>query len=118
MKTEIDLQNENSLNFGKNLCMHIAALKPLSIDIDDLESSLIEKEKEIQLETIKSSGKPDNIINKILEGKMTKFFSEITLLNQKYVLDDEKTIKEVILDFNSKNGKFKIIDFSLFVLGS
>ena len=118
LKTEIETQNENNFKFGKNLCMHIAALKPLSIDIDDLESSLIEKEKEIQLETIKSSGKPDNIINKILEGKMTKFFSEITLLNQKYVLDDEKTIKEVILDFNSKNGKFKIIDFSLFVLGS
>ena len=98
--------------------MHIAALQPLSIDINNLDSNLVEKEKEIQLENIKSSGKPDNIINKILEGKMKKFFSEITLLNQKFVLNDEKTVNEIITEFNSKNGKFKIIDFSLFVLGS
>ena len=117
LKTEIDTLNENTSNFGKNLCMHIAALKPISIDINNLDNNLVEKEKEIQLETIKSSGKPDNIISKILDGKMKKFFSEITLLNQKFVLDDEKTVKEVISDFNSKNGKFKIIDFSLFVLG-
>ena len=96
MKTEIDLQNENSLNFGKNLCMHIAALKPLSIDIEDLESSLIEKEKEIQLENIKSSGKPDSIIEKILEGKMNKFYSEVTFFNQVYILENNKTIRDVI----------------------
>jgi elongation factor Ts len=118
LKTEIDTQDENIFRLGKNLCMHIAALNPLSIDIDDLDENLITKEKEIQLESIKSSGKPDNIIEKILEGKMKKFFSEVTLLNQKFILDEEKTVKEVILEFNSKNGNFKIIDYSLFILGS
>ena len=49
---------------------------------------------------------------------MKKFFSEVTLVNQKYILDEEKTVKDVILEFNSKNGSFKIIDYSLFVLGS
>ena len=118
LKIEIDNQNEESLELGKNLCMHIAAQKPLSIDIDNLDKKLIEKEKEIQLESIKSSGKPDNIINKILEGKMKKYFSEITLLNQQYILDQDKTVKDVIKEFISQNGNFKIIDYSLFVLGS
>ena len=118
LKIEIDNQNEKSLEFGKNLCMHIAAQKPLSTDIDSLDKILIEKEKEIQLESIKASGKPDNIVNKILEGKMKKFFSEVTLLNQRFVLDEEKTVKDVITEFNSQNGNFKILDFSLFVLGS
>ena len=49
---------------------------------------------------------------------MKKFFSEVTLLNQKYILDDKKTVKDIITEFKSKNGHFKIIDFSLFVLGS
>jgi len=118
LKAEIDTENEQTSNLGKNLCMHIAALNPFSIDIDNLDNNLIEKEKEIQLENIKSFGKSDNIVNKILEGKMKKFFSEITLLNQKFVLDDKKTVKEVITEFNFQNGNFKIIDFSLFVLGS
>ena len=82
LKTEVQSLNDESIELGKNLCMHIAALKPLSIDIDSLDQNIISKEKEIHLENIKSSGKPDNIINKILEGKMNKFYSEITLLNQ------------------------------------
>ena len=49
---------------------------------------------------------------------MKKFFSEVTLLNQKYILDENKTVKNTISDFNSKNGFFKIIDYSLFILGS
>jgi len=118
LKAEIDFLNEDISQFGKNLCMHIAALQPISIDIDSLEDKLIEKEKEIQLENIKFSGKPDNIIDKILEGKMKKFFSEVTLLNQKYILDEDKTIRQAIMEFNSKNGNFKIIDYSLFVLGA
>ena len=118
LKIEIENQNEESLELGKNLCMHIAAQKPLSIDIDSLDKRLIEKEKEIQLESIKSSGKPDNIVNKILEGKMKKYFSEITLLNQQYILDPEKTVKDIIDEFKSQNGNFKIIEYSLFVLGS
>ena len=49
---------------------------------------------------------------------MKKFFSEVTLVNQKYIFDDEKTVIDIITEFKSKNGNFKIIDFSLFVLGS
>jgi len=90
--------------FSKNLCMHIAASKPEAMDIDNLPAELIESEKKIQEEMIKDSGKPSNVIYKILDGKMKKFYSEVTLLNQKFVLDTDKTVKEAIIEFNKSNN--------------
>ena len=115
LKANVIENDEQSKIFGKNLCMHIAASKPLALDINGLDSELIEKEKEIQLETIKSSGKPENIIEKILEGKMKKFYSESTFLNQKYILDPDKTVSEVLTEFSKKN-RFEILDYKLLVL--
>ncbi len=98
-------------NLSKNLCMHIAAMKPESIDIEDLDSNLITKEENIQRDLILNSGKPSNIADKILEGKMKKYYSDVTLLNQSYILDQNKTVKEII-DENSKLN-FKLISFDL-----
>ena len=84
--------------------MHIAASKPEAIDIDQLPSELIESEKKIQEEMIKDSGKPSNVMEKILDGKMKKFYSEVTLLNQNFVIDTDKTVKEAISDFNKTNS--------------
>ena len=97
-------EDENVKNFSKNLCMHIAASKPEAMDIDKLPVELIESEKKIQEEMIKDSGKPSNVMKKILEGKMKKFYSEVTLLNQSFVIDTDKTVKEAISDFNSSNS--------------
>ena len=96
--------NDEVKTFSKNLCMHIAASKPEAMDIDKLPKELIESEKKIQEEMIKDSGKPSNVIEKILDGKMKKFYSEVTLLNQNFVIDTDKTIKEAINDFNSSNS--------------
>ena len=73
------------------------------MDIDNLSSEIIKKEEILQKDMILESGKPSNVIEKILEGKMKKFYSEVTLLNQSFVLDPDKTIKEAIKDFNSSN---------------
>ena len=100
---------------AKNLCMHIAAMKPESMDIDDLDNNLIKKEKDIQKELIINSGKPSNILDKILEGKMKKFYSEVTFLNQSYILDQEKTIKSIINE-HSKEYDFKINSFKIISL--
>jgi elongation factor Ts len=97
-------ENDQVKNFSKNLCMHIAASKPEAIDIDKLPAELIESEKKIQEEMIKNSGKPSDVVKKILNGKMKKFYSEVTLLNQKFVIDTDKTVKEAIIDFNSSNS--------------
>ena len=98
----------------KNLCMHIAAMKPESIDIDDLDKNLVEREEKIQRELILNSGKPSNIIDKILDGKMKKFYSEVTLLNQSYILDQDKSVKN-ILNEHSKY-EFKLKSFELITL--
>jgi elongation factor Ts len=108
-------ENDKVKSFSKNLCMHIAASKPEAIDIDNLPSELIESEKKIQEEMIKDSGKPSNVIEKILIGKMKKFYSEVTLLNQNFVIDTDKTVKEAIIDFNSSNN-FTLINYILISL--
>ena len=100
---------------SKNLCMHIAAMKPESIDIGDLDKTIVEKEKNIQKELIISSGKPSNIVEKILDGKMKKFFSEVTLLNQDFILDPDKSINEVIKKYIEKN-EYKITSFKIITL--
>jgi len=97
-------ESDEVKTFTKNLCMHIAASKPEAMDIDNLPSELIESEKKIQEEMIKDSGKPSNVMEKILEGKMKKFYSEVTLLNQNFVIDTDKTVKDAISDFNSSNS--------------
>ena len=97
-------ENDEVKNFSKSLCMHIAASKPEAIDIENLPAELIENEKKIQKEMIKDSGKPSNVIEKILDGKMKKFYSEVTLLNQNFVIDSDKTVKEAISEFNSSNN--------------
>ena len=109
-----DKKNNEIENFSKNICMHIAAMKPESLDIDDLDRGFIDNEEKIQKELILNSGKPSNIVDKILEGKMKKFFSEVTLLNQSYILDQDKTIKSVINEY--KEFKYKIISFELISL--
>ena len=109
--------NNESKLFAKNLCMHIAASKPLALNVEDLNKELIEKEREIQLDLIKSSGKPENIIEKILDGKMNKFYSESTLLNQNYILDPDLTVEKVINEFSKKNN-FEVINYNLVSLVS
>lgn len=99
-------------NFSKNLCMHIAASKPEALDISQLSSSLIENERKIQEEMIKDSGKPSNVMEKILEGKMKKFYSEVTLLNQNFVIDPDKTIQEVLNEVNLQS-KFILKNYVL-----
>ena len=96
---------------SKNLCMHIAAMKPESMDINDLDKNLINNEEKIQKELILNSGKPSNIVDKILEGKMKKYFSEVTLLNQSYILDQDKTVRDII-NQHSKY-EFNLISFDL-----
>ena len=106
--------NENNTDIealSKNLCMHIAAMKPESMDVNDLDKNLVNNEEKIQRELILNSGKPSNIVEKILEGKMKKYFSEVTLLNQSYILDQDKTVRDII-NQHSKYA-FNLISFDL-----
>ena len=108
-----DINNEIK-TLSKNLCMHIAAMKPESLDIDDLDKKFVANEEKIQRELILNSGKPSNIVDKILDGKMKKFYSEVTLLNQSYILDQDKNIRSIINEYSKFN--FKLISFELITL--
>ena len=103
--------NSEIEGLSKNLCMHIAAMKPESMDINDLDKNLISNEEKIQKELILNSGKPSNIVDKILEGKMKKFFSEVTLLNQSFILDQDKTVRDIINQYSKY--EYNLISFDL-----
>ncbi len=86
--------------FGKQLSMQIAATSPLALDKNQLDKKILEKEKEIITEELKSSGKDSKIIDKIAHGKLNKFINDNTLLNQEWIIDPKKTVKDVLKEIS------------------
>ncbi|CAM9965474.1 unnamed protein product [Chrysoparadoxa australica] len=78
--------------FGKQVGMHIAAMNPAALNESSLDPSVVEKEKQIQIDIAKESGKPDAVIEKMIVGRMKKFMAEVTLLGQQFALDTDKTV--------------------------
>ena len=110
--------NKAVIDLANKIAMHITAMKPLALDEKSLDTSFIEKEREIYTSQLKASGKPENIIDRIVDGKIKKYLSEVTLINQNWVLEPSLTIDQVIKDFNSNNNDdLSIIDFKLLILG-
>ena len=93
--------------FGKQLSMHIAALNPLSIDIDGINKEILKKEEQLISEELKSSGKTDDIIKKISIGKINKFKEDNSLLNQQWVMEPKKKVKDIIKELNVNDLKIK-----------
>ena len=113
-----DNSNKSVIDLANKIAMHITALKPLALDKKSLDNSIIEKEKDIYTSQLKASGKPENIIDKIVDGKIKKYLSEVTLINQNWVLEPSLTVAQVLKDFNSNNNdNLSIIDFKLLILG-
>ena len=83
---------------GKQIAMHIAAANPASLSVDDLDSSIIDREKQILSEQARESGKPEAVIEKMISGRMSKFFEEVTLLNQKFVINPDITVSQAAAD--------------------
>ncbi len=96
--------------FVKQICMHIAAAAPLYISKEEVPTAEINKEREILKEQVINEGKPEAVAEKIVDGKIRKYFEEVCLLEQKYVIDTEKKISEVL-------GKSKIVKFVRFCIG-
>jgi elongation factor Ts len=81
---------------GKQIAMHIAATAPQSLSTDDLDPAAIERERTVLIEQARASGKPDNIIEKMIEGRIRKFYQEVVLLEQTFVIDGETQIRKVV----------------------
>ncbi len=117
-ETDFVARTDDFKELAKNIAMHIAAMKPLYVSPEDVPAEIIEKEKNIYREQMKDSGKPDNIIEKILDGKINKYYSEVCLLEQEYVKDDKKKVKDLVKEYIAKLGENIVIKrFALFVLG-
>ena len=104
--------------FVKNIAMQIAAANPLSVDREGIPASVLQKEREIYATQAKESGKPDKVIDKIVEGKMTKFYSEACLLEQPYVKNPDITIQDLLNELMAKTGENIVIRrFTRYQLG-
>lgn len=101
--TEEPTENTELLN---DICMHIAALQPDALTREQIPAAAVEKEKEIAREQIVASGKPENLVDKILVGKINRWYSERVLLEQPFVKDDKQTVAKVL-----EAGKIKVTEF-------
>ena len=104
------------LNFGKQLAMQVAASSPLAIDKESLDQNMLHKEKEIIKEELKNSGKDTKIVEKIAIGKLNKFIADNTLLNQEWIMDPKKKVKDVLKEVVGKD-KIEIKKFIRFKVG-
>lgn len=103
---------------GKHLAMHVAASNPQFLTIASVDPAAVEHEKSIFAEQAKASGKPENIIEKMVEGRVRKYYDEVVLEEQAYIMDPDKKVKQVVADAAKELGAdIKIKDFVCFKLG-
>ena len=98
--------------FGRQVAMHIAAANPQALSSDDLDPSIIEREKSVLTEQARESGKPEQVIEKMIEGRMKKFFSEVTLLGQDFVIDPDLTVQAA-----SEKAEVEIVGYIRMAVG-
>jgi len=111
-------RNREFKELVKNIAMHIAAVDPRYISSEKIPQDVLDEEKDIIREQFKDSNKPPEIIEKIVHGKLSKFFQEVCLLNQPYIKDDKISIKELVASYIAKFGENIMIKrFARFQLG-
>ncbi|MFP6645167.1 MAG: translation elongation factor Ts [Candidatus Latescibacterota bacterium] len=117
-ETDFVARTDDFQTFARDVAMHIAAEGPVAVSREDLEPAVIEKEKEIYLEQARNEGKPAHIAEKIVTGRLDKYFQEVCLMEQAFVKDPDKTIQDLFTELTAKIGeKITIRRFSCFRLG-
>ncbi len=112
----VKLLNNDNNDLGQKIAMHIAASSPLAIDKNGIKKEIIDKELEIIKAELENSGKKGDIVEKISKGKINKFISDNTLLNQFWIMDPKKKVSDIIKE-NQKTNEIKIVDFVRFKVG-
>jgi elongation factor Ts len=117
-ETDFTGKTEDFTSFVKDIAIQVAATNPVAIDRERVPEDVLEKEKEIYASQAKSSGKPEKVIEKIVEGKLKKFFSEACLLEQPFVKNPDITIQNLLNDLIAKTGENIVVKrFVRFQLG-
>ena len=104
-ETDFVAKNEDFIDFARNIAMHIAASNPLGIRPEDIPEEVVNREKEIYKAQTLELGKPENVVAKIVEGKLNKFFKENCLLHQPYVRDPDMTVEDLLNELIAKIGE-------------
>jgi elongation factor Ts len=118
-ETDFVAKTDDFVEFAKNLAMHIAATNPVGIGSEDVPAAIIDREKAIYRDQAMEMGKPEKMIDKIVEGKLNKFFKDSCLMNQQYVKDPDKTISDYLNEVIAKTGeKITVKRFARFQVGA
>ena len=103
---------------GKQLAMHVAAASPQAVDIDDVDQSALDREREVLAEQARASGKPEEIVAKMVEGRLRKYYEEVCLLEQTFVIDNENKVRKVLENASKDLGsEVKVASFVRFQVG-
>ena len=117
-ETDFVANTDDFKNLSKDIAMHIAASAPMSVSREEIPQETLEREKEIYADQARQSGKPENIIEKMTEGRLNKFYQENVLLEQTFVKDPDKTVEDLIAETVAKLGENILISrFSRFQIG-
>jgi len=117
-ETDFVARNENFLDFAKDIAMHIAASEPIAVEREDLDQDLIENERKVYRQQALNEGKPEKILDKIVDGKLEKYFSETCLLEQPFVKDSDRSVNDIVNDMIAKIGEnISIKRFTRYRLG-
>ena len=117
-ETDFVAKTDGFQTFVKDVAMQIAATNPLSVTRDGIDSVVVDKEKEIFTEQAKLSGKPDNVLEKIIEGRIEKFYQENCLLEQSFIKDSDKSVQDILMETIATLGEnISIARFSRFEVG-
>lgn len=118
-ETDFVASTDNIKKFAKDICLHITAMNPLCLNPEDVDQKMLERERTLFTEQMKESGKPDKIIGKIVDGKINKLYSEICLMKQSFVKNDQQTVDDVVKELIAKTGeKIVIKRFDRYEIGA
>jgi len=117
-ETDFVANTDDFKGLAKDLALHIASTSPLGISKDEIPAAVIERERGVFLEQVKEEGKPEAMWEKIVEGKLQRFFKESTLLAQPFVKDPDKTIEQLVTEVSARTGeKIEVARFARFKVG-
>ena len=117
-ETDFVARTEDFQQMAKDVAMHIAAERPVAVDREALDPAAIERERSIYLEQAKNEGKPEHIAEKIVQGRLDKYFQDVCLMEQSFVKNPDQTIEDLVTEMTAKVGeKISIGRFSCFRLG-
>jgi elongation factor Ts len=118
-ETDFVAKTDDFKAFAKDIAMHVAAVSPVSVTREEVPAEMVEREKDIYINQAKDSGKPDNIIEKIVSGKIEKYLSEICLMDQKFVKNPDLTIQDLLNELIAKMGEnISVKRFARFQIGA